>query len=635
VEDIGGQARLSQVRVTVRSTWIWGAIVAVLGWRVGMSPPSVGLDQSWNAGLAMATHDGLRFGVQVVFSYGPLGFLQNQGVWYVDTAVLSFAYAAALHVALCVALVAVLRRRLTLAPAVVVAFVVASLPLLDAPLALAVLACTLALGAEPSQRAIAAVVLLGASFAALEALVKLSTGPVIAAIVVVCLLGLRARWWQIAGFVVLFVVELVALWLLSGQGIADLPGFLAGSYEVASGYSAAMSRAAGVPGWQIEVATAGAVLLTSGLIAAAYRGEYRDGRTRWASTAVIGLAAFLIYKEGVVRVDAGHLSLLVSTGCVLWLAIPWSRSRLPVLMAGIAILVLAGVPLRSPGPTGLDPVANVRFAADQLATLASESRRKDLAAAGRAAMRSVYRLDRPTRAALAGERVAIEPWEAGVAWAYSLEWTPLPVFQGYSAYTPDLDRRNAEVARSPFGPTRILRENPALVHPEFPTRGLDDRFAGWDPPAQSVATLCNFETIHDTARWQVLARTANRCDRPRPAGSVEAEPGSAVSVPAPGRNEVVLVRVEGTDVVGLERLASLALRPQARHVVVDGARRYRLIAATAADGLLLRGSPDIGGSGPFAQIPGAKTVAVTGAPSTLRFRFFRMRVRPARSAPGG
>ncbi|MDP9106394.1 MAG: hypothetical protein M3N49_10740, partial [Candidatus Eremiobacteraeota bacterium] len=37
-------------------------------------PTSVGLDESWRIGLTMAAELGLRFGQDVVFTFGPLGF---------------------------------------------------------------------------------------------------------------------------------------------------------------------------------------------------------------------------------------------------------------------------------------------------------------------------------------------------------------------------------------------------------------------------------------------------------------------------------------------------------------------------------------------------------------------------------
>jgi hypothetical protein len=241
-------------------------------------------------------------------------------------------------------------------------------------------------------------------------------------------------------------------------------------------------------------------------------------------------------------------------------------------------------------------------------------------------MKSTYRLDPATLMALRGHSVAIDPWEIGVAWAYRLDWSPLPVFQNYSAYTSRLDRLNAAAVSSPDGPERILRENPALVYPEFPTRGIDNRFPAWDPPAEARAILCNFVVVHTTVRWQVLGRTADRCGRPHLVLSVDVRPGAAVRVPAPAPHQVVFARIAGSGIGGLDRLVGLALRAPARHVVIDGARSYRLVPDTAADGLLLRGSGRIGGVGAFAQIPRAKTIAVTGVGGSLRLSFFRIRV---------
>ena len=101
-------------------------------------------------------------------------------------------------------------------------------------------------------------------------------------------------------------------------------------------------------------------------------------------------------------------------------------------------------------------------------------------------------------------------------------------------------------------------------------------------------------------------------------------------MPAPGPGEVVYARIEGVEVSGLERLLSLLAHPRTRHAIVNGERSYRLIAATAEDGLMLRGSRGIGGRGAFAQIPQARTLAVTGAGGNLRFSFFSV---PVESLP--
>ena len=54
-----------------------GLLLAAL-WGLSLAQPpmpaSVGLDESWRIGLTMAAEQGLRFGQDVVFTFGPLGF---------------------------------------------------------------------------------------------------------------------------------------------------------------------------------------------------------------------------------------------------------------------------------------------------------------------------------------------------------------------------------------------------------------------------------------------------------------------------------------------------------------------------------------------------------------------------------
>jgi hypothetical protein len=600
-----------------------------------MGQASLGLDASWNAGLAMAVRDGMQWGSQIVFTYGPLGFLNSAALWYTDMGVLAFLYGAGLYIAFCVTMVWALRRSLPALAAVAIAyFVVTVLPLVEQSIVVAALVAVGALAKERSQRLLYVFIVAGATFAAVEVLIKFSAGPVIAVFFLIALVGLRVPWWQVGLYLGLLVAEVLALWLIMGQSLGEIPNFLHNTYEIVSGFSPSMITSTDVPGWQVTAATTAAVATALALVAASRRGEYRDGRARWAATALMALAAFTVFKEGVVRTDAGHLSLFFSTACVLWIAIPWTRARWHWLAAGLVVIVAMSWPVRPEEQTHhLNPVANVEYAVEQARNLLSESHRQQIVDNGRGAMIATYDIEPQILAALRGHSVAIEPWEIGVAWAYRLDWEPLPVFQNYSAYTARLDRINSEALLAPGGPERLLRENVGVVYPdEFPTRTIDNRYPGWDPPEQARATLCNFRLIEATERWQVLARGPDRCGPSRPLGAVEAEAGESVEVPAPGPHEFVWVRIGGVEIGGLERLASFLAHPRTRHAVLNGGERsYRLLPGTAEDGLMLRSSNGIGGKGAFGQIPQARTIAVTGVSGKLDFRFFATRLGPVRS----
>jgi hypothetical protein len=613
---------------------VWGGlIVALLGWRIGMNPPGLGLDASWNAGLAMGVEDGLHWGKDIVFTYGPLGFLQTQLVWFTGQTVLSFLYSGLIYVVFCIGLVWALRRRLPLLLACVAAFVaVAVLPLLELSLLSAVFACFWLLedGAERTGRRLDVFVVAAATFAAPAALIKLSTGPLVPLVLLIALIGARVGGGRIAGYLVLLAAELLVLWLGAGQSLGDVPAFISHTIQISSGYSSAMLRSTDVAAWKVTAATLAAIALTVALVVAAWRAPYRDRRGRWAGAVLVALAAFAIYKEGVVRVDAGHLTVYFANASILWVAVGFGAARRWWVPAIAVVVFTVSLPLR-PAGTGdnLDFVSNLRFAFDQARTLVSPGRREAAMESGRRGMKGTYALEPGALAALRGRTVAVEPWEAAAAWAYRLDWRPLPVFQNYSAYTSTLDRLNSEAVESPGGPERLLRENQQVVDPEFPTPDLDNRFPGWDPPEQARAVLCNFAPLYTSERWQVLGRVRDRCDPPRPLGTVEVAAGEAVPVPPPGPNSVVFARIEGAGVSGLERVQTFVFHAASRHAVVNGDTRYRLVPETAGDGLLLRAAPGLVEPGPFDSVPEAKTLAVEGGSDQLTYRFYAMSISPA------
>lgn len=601
-------------------TWGLGLLVALLTFPIAFGGPGGGLDSSWAGGLYMAVHDGMDFGTEVVYTYGPLGFLFSPQIWYDQLAVISFLFASLLWVALAFSLTWAIRRNLGAPAAVMISFaVLALLPSLEQALVITAVWSFAVLQPERPRWALEGLIVGAAAFAAIEILIKLSIGPVIVAIILAALVGARARPWQIGLFVGLFAVATTALWLLSGGTLGDLPDYVTNGREIISGYSEALAVPLG-PAWQRLAALAA-------LVAAAATGSYRDGLARWGGIAVAAIAGFAIFKEGVVRSDEGHMTIAMATMVALWLVLPWSQSRRLVLAGGFVALGVVALYVQPAVATHrLNPIDTVRAAETQFELLFSPSRREGASEYSRALLKSVYGLDEATLAELRGHTVSIDPWEITVAWTYDLDWSPVPIFQNYQAYTEKLDELNAAIIASPGGPERILRENPAAVQGNEGTRGVDGRYPSWDPPAQALATLCNFEPLRTTSRWQVLGRVPDRCGEPRMVGSVEASYGETVDVPQAAPGEVVFVRIDGAEVGGLEKLRTLLYRSHFRYAVIDGDASYRLVPGTAADGLLLDGSPRLTGAGPWAEAPGAETIALTGVDGDLRYDFFSMAV---------
>ena len=226
----------------------------------------------------MAVDQGLRFGQQIVFSYGPLGFLQSESIWFGDLGLLSLLYLSALWVLLCAAWSGRCdggcRCRWRCSAAL--AFVTL-LALFEYSLLIAVFGCFWLLEKERSPRAVDAWILAAVAFAAPAALVKLSSGPLVAVLFFVALLGARVGRRRVLAYVGLLVAALLALWLGTGQSLGDVPAFLGHTWEISSGYSSAMLRQTTVAPWKVTAAVAVGALVSLGLLGAAWLGGYRDG----------------------------------------------------------------------------------------------------------------------------------------------------------------------------------------------------------------------------------------------------------------------------------------------------------------------------------------------------------------------
>ena len=103
------------------------ATVAVVAWPIRSLQPAVGMDWEWIGALYYAAEHGLRFGDRIVWSYGPLGFLN---AWYGPVLytsglfALSWLFAALVQVLLAASLLTALRRWLSAPAAVLVAALV-------------------------------------------------------------------------------------------------------------------------------------------------------------------------------------------------------------------------------------------------------------------------------------------------------------------------------------------------------------------------------------------------------------------------------------------------------------------------------------------------------------------------------
>ena len=633
--DSGRFVRLDRVVAALSSTPFLGVVLAALTWPIVSIVPATGPDASWAAGLYMAHAEGLQFGRDFVFTYGPLGFLQVPVLYDEAMWVVAFLFQAAIHVAVAISLLWAARRALPLIVAVAACYCLLVIGGLTAAVVLlAFIWCFVALGDDAPRSAVPLVTIGGGVLAGIELLAKANFGIAILAFTTLAVLALPDRRRRVPLFAGTVLIAFAAGWILTGQDLANLPDFVSSTEQVISGYSASMGTDIAATGWerQAAIAVLGLLLAFTTLVT---RGDPLPRRA--ASFALVAVFWFMGFKQGFVRQGLGNTPEFFVMAAGAGIAIASRLPRAPLRMAALGLtaplVALALVVLPSPSLVrSLEPEAHVEYMRQGLDALLRPGERRRLISEARRSMRSSYRLDPAILRALRGRTVHVDPWEIGVAWAYNLSWRPLPVIQSYSAYTPQLDRLNAAALSGPQGPAAILRHRDFA--PGAVASSIDERFPGWESPAAMRAMLCHYRAVRTTARWQLLERAEDRCEAPRPIAIVRTATGESISIPPPpGPHDIVFARVEGIGVEGAEAMRTLLYRARERTATLGARGTWRLVPSTAGDGLIMRASPPVDYPRPFRLAPDSQTVSlgIEGADARpLTVRFFAQSVRPFR-----
>jgi hypothetical protein len=277
---------------------------------------------------------------------------------------------------------------------------------------------------------------------------------------VCAVLLLHRRVLAAAGAGAVFVIVFALVWLALGQSLRDVPAFLRGSVEIASGYNEAMSHR----GSPLELWLALAVLALHGLLALSV---LLACRARAAPAGIVGmvlLGIFLVWKGGFVRHDSSHALLLFGMGALtpfyVLLAHP-QPLRLPArVLAAAAVFLSLGQHIHLCESNGWGATTALRTTQYNIDMLAPQRFQASLAAAF-ARHGALHALPQ-TRARVGDDEIDLMGHEQGVLFAAGLRVRHRPVFQSYSAYTPYLQNLNGAFFNSPDAPRYALAKLQAI-----------------------------------------------------------------------------------------------------------------------------------------------------------------------------
>ena len=586
-------ADASRIRPSNLLLVVLGLYAGVFTWSLTSVIPGGGLDDSWLAGLYLARENGLHFGSEIHFTYGPLGFLAHPYLFSPLLGLVAWLVASGTHLLLCVAIAITTARQSNwlvrawlLAMGAIASLYIGPLASISCIVAMLLLLRPKGLPRGAPELRDYAIIGVVAAVAAIGLLTKTNHGLVLIAIGLAFSLT-RPAW--LSG-VLTFIAALVAttgfLWVSTGQQLSDFGPWVRGSAELVLGYSSAMG-APGIEGYpRLDARLMDAVTTLSALIALLVVVQ-RARQWRPVDAAVViaafGFFVFQGYKEGTVRhAPMGFLASLFVV--VAWLP-PWrniSGTLRPVTLAIVGIAFLVALQFN---PAALRPVERVTSGVAQLATLVEAQLREAPISNAKAHLRASYAVPPAMLSRIGSAPLHVAPYDAAVVWAYpDMVWSPLPVFQAYAAYTAHLDSLNAAAIASPDGPAFVLRK---------PNATIDGRSEWYEAPRTMLVLACNFREVMAGGQWQLLERGIDRCAAPRLILTVKARSGETVSIPAPVPGSIVTARIHGLDADLLDRVRTFLASSLIWTVTLSDGTAYRLVPKTADGPLIVAGAPGL------------------------------------------
>ncbi len=621
---------------------VLGVVVFLYFFTLSLSPlfyPAPGLDSSWQLGITEAALAHLTFGRDFVFTYGPLGYLMAGAA--IPQAIHPIVWARIALAGILASLVisstlgpGQVYRKLVFLIALAVA---ASTELLPFPTILVTSVCLLSIDAK---RLVTRAAILG-TLSGIFSLTKFENAfdfglGIGGALAVGCLLdrsssGVRhervsalaaflSSWFASSavafasssyGTVVATTVYIVCLasltyaavsidfGLRNGRfarpalgiavmmsivllGCAAYRHFLATSLQLSLGYSSAMANA-GEP-YDLKLG----LLLLALVAAVAFINRTALG---WGVTFGIFVIAWLSFKEGFVRQDGGHVLQFYTMACLIF-AVLVRYTRSTSAFAAGCFAFSASVMALAQSQAVFAPGSVVAYNLSPQALLARAS--EISYAFGPPPDRSIVStalatdaFDATVRARIATMPVDIQPSETNVIFENGFRWTPEPVFQSYSAYTPELDRLNADSLR--LEPRRVL----------YVYEAIDGREPFAESPLAYRTLLCDYHvdpvfggnpvTTAAGRGYVVLAPSGERCSAPVGGAPLHVGWNVAVATPRaePGDFILASIRPRLTPAGTLVRTLFRAPPVYVTFSRADGSTRLRILPDQTPNGVLV------------------------------------------------
>lgn len=486
------------------------SLLNILPW----SPTAYGfsLDESWASAVHIAFANKIQFGKDLIYTYGPYGFLQVKR-YFPETYGYLFGFYLLIAIAIWSGLFRLARYCLTrrdrsifLLIPILGCFPNMSIGM-DALLFL-ILILPLILYFYVSKQ-MSFTLVLTIITAALASLIKYTYLLVCIILIVLITIDELSKLKRIPQVAPIYLAFLSLFWLIAGQNLVNLPAYFVNGSEIVKGFSASMGGSSYLSEILLYILSMGVFLVLVGTIEVRSRGY-------WGILPTLGLAAFMFinFKAAFTRHDAHALHALFNIAPVIsiFTALLWTKlSKASWQMGKIRLSAIVGWGVSSMifaimGSLILNHYLNFGYGtytlklithnhsnfADAAKLLGGKTDFQSIVEQAKASIR-----DENPLPSISGT-VDLYPNEIATIFAHDLEYQPRPVIQSFSAYTSKLAHLNVEhLKRSDAANTILFDLNP-----------IDERLASFEDGLSWPEILTLYHVTDISGRYLTLQRNS-------------------------------------------------------------------------------------------------------------------------------
>jgi hypothetical protein len=572
--------------------------LAIAFWNFPISTfyPDSGLDPSWVIGVNLAFLNNIQVGTDLMWGYGLLGFLLhplvlNYNLWRFSFVFATFAYFLFI-IALYLLLINISAKWYHYILFIPILFFIKPIEtstwmiLISSSMFL-----YLILLQKVQSKTMFFYLIIVGFLLAIDSLIKFDMfWNALYLILGFCTITfiLKHDTRQVETLVGSFAVSFFAIWFITQQHLTNFIAYLIGGFETTLGYTEAMA----IPGpfWHVYIGFAALVLLLMVGIYFLIR-KNKDGIIFLILNMFILFSAF---KSGFVRHDPhGHILEFICVftvyfGILLILIMNFPNNYDKKVFYALIILITICMGLfftttyiAAPWVLTNNVVTQMSVHESTLQLLSNQTYFVMLVDQRKEKIIGDYPVNATMIKSIDNSTIDIFPWDIALCWAYDLNWSPRPIFQSYSAYTPYLDTLNSQHFSDPTNsPDKIL----------YAYGSIDGRYPLFDEP-KTFRTIINHYTYSGkSGEFILLNRSLGQIENNEVyLGSTTAKMGDPIIIPSYSGeifgNVTIKYSLQGNLLKTVYKPAPLYIRFQLKNGF--NSPKYRLIPDNAQDGLYL------------------------------------------------